>query len=706
MQDKFYFESNINRFSTADSEINYQQVPFDIEYNYKLTNKSNPFSDCGAWFGYYTSNKRNLSFTGPMVISQEIPINIAHSLSNIYFVINNKVIKTFTDYRVEEKNGYLQIYASIKNKKYKIDITKKIYFINHEDALIELDLKSNSKEKLEIKVCNKIELYKKVKYKSSNGLNDENDWVSYYDSYKIENKKLVIKFDPLINKQEKETFEINHSNKIILLNESEKDNIKTIDYSFEQLNLEHKTNTKINWFHSFYFNRKKFKINFDDNEITSNFLLLNKRWQDYKKPFKNLDEKSKLIAYKSIYTLIGNWLAPNGKFKHDTVVPSITYTDFIGAYAWDVFKISYGLSYFNTELAKACINSMFDYQIKKNDLLRPWDYGMIPDCIFYNYSSDRGGCGFNWNERNTKPPLASWSVLKVFEKDKDIEWLKKIYPKLIDFQQWWMHNRKSQSQPFFLSYGATLDKRNSVNDKKTIIEAISWESGMDNAPRFDWDRMTTFTNYKEKLPIAYVCDQNSICLNSFYYLELISLLKIEKYLNLNDSTKKANLSLQLKNNINQYMWSNEENFYYDIKFDKLLPLTEYGKSVEQFLPLYIKITPNNNASKIIKSLNKTNFLTPFPFPTVSFDNQRFDPVDYWRGPVWISFLYFALKGIYNYDKTKALKIKNSIINTLSSKEHLNKPLRENYHPINKKGLSTTNFSWTSSLLISLIKEIK
>jgi putative isomerase len=36
--------------------------------------------------------------------------------------------------------------------------------------------------------------------------------------------------------------------------------------------------------------------------------------------------------------------------------------------------------------------------------------GMVVDAIFYNQDIARGGDGGNWNERNTKPPLASWAV--------------------------------------------------------------------------------------------------------------------------------------------------------------------------------------------------------------------------------------------------------------------------------------------------------
>ena len=35
----------------------------------------------------------------------------------------------------------------------------------------------------------------------------------------------------------------------------------------------------------------------------------------------------------------------------------------------------------------------------------------------------------------------------------------------------------------------------------------------------------------------------------------------------------------------------------------------------------------------------------------------------------------------------------------------NLPIRENYNPLDGKGLATTNFSWSASMIILIIEEI-
>jgi putative isomerase len=103
------------------------------------------------------------------------------------------------------------------------------------------------------------------------------------------------------------------------------------------------------------------------------------------------------------------------------VTPSTTARWFNGAWAWDTWKHAYAMASFNPEVAKDNIHAMFHYQIQHDDPIRPYDHGMIIDAIFYNKDLTSGGNGGNWNERNTKPPLASWAVWKVYQQTQNID---------------------------------------------------------------------------------------------------------------------------------------------------------------------------------------------------------------------------------------------------------------------------------------------
>ena len=73
--------------------------------------------------------------------------------------------------------------------------------------------------------------------------------------------------------------------------------------------------------------------------------------------------------------------------------------------------------------------------------MRPQDVGFVPDLIAWNLSPERGGDGGNWNERNTKPSLAAWSVMEVYNVTQDKAWLAEMYPKLVVYHDWWLRNR-------------------------------------------------------------------------------------------------------------------------------------------------------------------------------------------------------------------------------------------------------------------------
>ncbi len=69
------------------------------------------------------------------------------------------------------------------------------------------------------------------------------------------------------------------------------------------------------------------------------------------------------------------------------------------------------------------IRAVFSWQIQPGDRVRPQDVGFVPDLIAWNLSPERGGDGGNWNERNTKPSLAAWSVMEVYNVTQDKTWV-------------------------------------------------------------------------------------------------------------------------------------------------------------------------------------------------------------------------------------------------------------------------------------------
>ncbi|WP_342114242.1 alpha-glucosidase [Pseudoduganella sp. OTU4001] len=248
------------------------------------------------------------------------------------------------------------------------------------------------------------------------------------------------------------------------------------------------------------------------------------------------------LSTKALETLIGNWRAPRGAIRHDAMVPSVTARSFNGAWSWDTWKQSYALAAIDPALAANNVRALFDYQIQANDALRPQDEGMVPDNVFYNTDPQRGGDGDNWNERDTKPPLAAWTVWEIYRHAKDRKWLQEMRPRLEAYHRWWYRNR-DHDQNGLAEYGATVHPRhnddsgrlrfrvkplsaepldgcsagkngmldclgvaayNRIVDRGQyaaidlpLQHAAGWESGMDNAARFGFIEAAALQRYAD-----------------------------------------------------------------------------------------------------------------------------------------------------------------------------------------------------------------
>ncbi|MGL5438221.1 MAG: MGH1-like glycoside hydrolase domain-containing protein [Metamycoplasmataceae bacterium] len=699
------YKNILNYYSDSLAEVNFQSLPYDKENNYKDTNKSNVFADNGSWHGYYLpKNKSISSFMGPLVLSQEIPLNVGPYSNKLIIKLDGKILN-FDECKTDTFSlpGKLVLIYDFE----KISINKELIFASNRTALITTNIINKTNDELNLELAIEGSIYLKNKTKSTGELKDDSKaWFNYFKEIKNDKNMIQINFNSMIDKKVNESLDIEYSQTIKTFTTTKKENELIFNSNFGAFKILGKEKLEISSFESFRFDNDGQKLSFNskDKYILEN----NNRWNKYIDNILKINSNSEyeIVIIKSLQTLVANWRSPAGVIQKNFVIPSITYQDFIGAWSWDTWKIVVGISYFDSNLAQECLEAMFDFQIEANDPVRPKDIGMIPDCIFFNYSPARGGVGPNWNERNTKPPIAAWAAYEIYKVSQDKEFLKRIYPKIVAYNNWWNNNR-SVNKDCILQYGATVDIQNKFEDEKTIIEAAAWESGMDNAPRFDWDRAKVEKVFHDNVLIGYVIDQISVDLNAFNYLDFVCLENLSKILNYENEAKKYSQYAQsLKEFINKYMYNESTKFYYDIKSADKRKVVDYGKGMEGMLPLFANLATKENAKEIIENIHDRNYNQFVPFPSVSVNNERFAELDYWRGPVWVDQLYFGLKGVMNYQydsfakelATRALKNMQGLIIKGPS-------IRENYNPLNGDGLSTTNFSWSASLILNIIKEI-
>jgi len=377
------------------------------------------------------------------------------------------------------------------------------------------------------------------------------------------------------------------------------------------------------------------------------------------------------LAVKALVTLIHNWRSAAGDIYHQGIVPSYSASYFQGLWAWDSWKHAVAIAPFEGELAKDQIRAMYDYQNQE---------GMIADCFFRDLSIE----GVNW--RNTKAPLSGWSIYKVYQQTQDEAFLKEIYPKLKKYHEWWYLNRDNDENGL-CEYGSTDGTR----------IAAAWESGMDNAVRFDNAKII------ENSRGAYSLDQESVDLNAYLYQEKLYMQKIATVLgNVDDSEQLGQEAIALKKQIQELMYCPEDGFFYDIELNTHNKIRIQGP--EGWAPLYNELASTNQANEVVKVITDENkFDTPMPFPTLSAAHEQFNPQKgYWRGPVWLDQAYFAIKGMQNYGfDEEAKRMAQKLVESADGMAYTQEPIRENYHPLTKEGLNAKHFSWSAAHILMM-----
>lgn len=388
------------------------------------------------------------------------------------------------------------------------------------------------------------------------------------------------------------------------------------------------------------------------------------RWEGYLAKILRKDMKPEYdrIAVKAVVTLISNWRTHRGGLLHEGIVPSHAAYYFVGFWAWDTWRFSAALAKFDPELAKDNIRAMFDYQQPD---------GMIIDCIYTDPAEN--------NARDSKPPLVSWAVDEIFTHTNDTAFISEMYPQLMAYYKWW-YNKRDHNHNGMCEYGST----------DGTLEAAAWESGMDNAIRFDDAKMLKNDGAED----AWSMDQESVDLNAYLALECKLLKKFAGILGVTFDGP------DYSNQVADYFFDKEKGFFFDRRLKDGSFIQEPG--CEAYTPLWTEVATASQVKAMLPLLTDTaKFSTYIPFPTVAADNPKYNPRGYWRGPIWLDQTYFAIRGLRNYGYNKmADEYTLQVFDRLQGLKE-GAPIHENYGTHTGELLKAPHFSWSSSHLLML-----
>lgn len=618
------------------------------------------FSDQGAWFAYgITDSDIPLTgFSGPYLMTQQNGIWSSMSLSKLLLttgVHDENLIDSKNDL-IKQESHSSHLEQVFKNRN--IELKQQLVFLSGHTALQKMTITNVSDKSIQINA------------NIQGGIHDIGITMS--------NETGIVKLTSTKSNAIGYIQSLNEIERVDILDDS-----RFYGLLFKGFDLKPNETKEIVISQSFIFPEYSWKA--EQNLITNtNFdQVLQKRIKEKETQlgkvfnqlnFKFSDSLSKIAAAKSILTLQNNWRIPAGEIKKQGLFPSYHYKWFHGFWAWDSWKHAVGLSYYNTSIAKDQMRLMFDFQ--KED-------GFITDCVFRDTTIEKH------NERDTKPPLAAWAVAKIYEKDKDVAFVNELYPKLVKYHNFW-YAKRDHDEDGLCEYGST--------DGSLI--AAKWESGMDNAIRFDNSKILKNSEG------AYSLDQESVDLNAYLYAEKLYLVILAEALQkTEDAVQFKQESEALKIRIQSQFYDEKDGWFYDTNLEGNTFIR--GEGSEGWTALWANAATQEQAEAVKnRIMNLEKFFTKVPFQTMSADHEKFNPLKgYWRGPNWLDQAYFGVKGLRNYGfNEEANKATLQILKGAEGLLEKGPSIRENYHPITGKGLNAENFSWSAAHILMLLIE--
>ena len=381
------------------------------------------------------------------------------------------------------------------------------------------------------------------------------------------------------------------------------------------------------------------------------------------------DEVARHVAAKAVQTLIGNWRSARGDLRHDGVIPSYSADYFNGFWAWDSWKHAAALAWFAPDLAREQMRAMFDYQNAN---------GMVADSVYLDAKEN------NW--RNTKPPLAAWAVREIHRATGDAAFVAEMYDRLVRYHRWWFAER-DHDRNGLAEFGATDGTR----------IAAAWESGMDNAVRFDDAKMLA------NGAGAWSLDQESVDLNAYLYREKLDLAELAGVLGKRDEAAAWRRDAEaMKRRIGTRFFDADAGWFFDARLGMGARIGVFGS--EGWTPLWAGLASQAQARAVIATmLDPARFATPMPLPTLAADDPRFSPIKgYWRGPLWLDQARFGVEALRRYGRmTEAVALTARLLLAADGLA-AQAPMYENYDPTTGKGYQARNFSWSAASYLWLL----
>ncbi len=401
---------------------------------------------------------------------------------------------------------------------------------------------------------------------------------------------------------------------------------------------------------------------------------------------------------KLTWKLMLNNRRKSGKYQYTVPSPQ-TYPY---QWLWDSCFHAIILSHLSIEDAKKELLSLVSKQ---------FDNGLIPHMIYWKKFTKTDFPVIEWGKGDTstitQPPMIATSAWKIYQADRDKNFLKRIYDSLKKFYNYLALKR---------------DPR-----KIYLIGIINPdESGEDNSPRFDEllglpPVHSLDVNFQKRLELVakhrYCNFETETCMKDFLWVKDVP-FNVLKVKGLDDLSKIAReigffedadyftrQSALIRNAMRELML--EDGIFWSVFGEDYKKIKV--KTWAIFFPMFANLYTFDQAKRLIGDylLNDKYFQRRFLVPSVSKDEPSYDPSGpwrgiakllsthvSWRGPIWMATNWFVYKGLINYG---FFEIAQQIFDT-SLKLVQKSGFREQYNPETGEGFGALDFTWAGLIL--------
>ncbi len=378
------------------------------------------------------------------------------------------------------------------------------------------------------------------------------------------------------------------------------------------------------------------------------------------------DQKYERLYAHAITALNSLFIRGEGGYTGNTRVPYTTKAGLAIAFFWDTSFSSVGAREFAPELGQEAIENFLDNATPR---------GSLPGTLSDTHRAGEG-----------QAPIMCWSAWHVFQSGHDKAWLARVYPGLAGYVNFWLKYHSSA---------------------RGLVRFFNAGQIADNDARFDrvYDRKGEFEHNNEPLS-----GFESPDLNAFLVMEMRCLALMAEELGFPaEAGHWKDRANQLAKLIVEFCYFPEEAMFYDVEEGTHNKFSGV-KTPNMFLPLWAGVPlPESEIRRIVEQhmLNPNEFFRQLPFPSLSFDNPKYDPAGYWRGRIWPHFVYWMVQTLWRTGYHKEAEL---TADRLLEMMQIKPWLMENFNS-SPEGLaraddrdSQPEYVWTNAAAIELLLE--